>query len=115
MSSKIGVNIQIIISFFGFISGFLLLITGNTLNFWIAKEGLSPDKIGLFSLVCFPYAINFVWAPLLDRITLDFIKVSLDFRIKWLLLLHASGFVTCIIISHNKITIWHKTHHQSLY
>ncbi|MDX1923977.1 MAG: AmpG family muropeptide MFS transporter [Rickettsiaceae bacterium] len=91
--------LKFIISFFGFVSGFLLLITGNTLNFWIAREGVSTQTIGLFSLVSAPYALNFLWAPIFDRVTLEFMPIKVHFRIKWVLVLYVAGFFACMLIS----------------
>lgn len=90
---------SIVIWYFGFISGFLLLITGNTLNFWIAKDGCSLEAISLFSLVSLPYATNFLWAPIFDKFKITFIKNNLHFRIKWLILLHIAGIITLICMS----------------
>ncbi len=93
--------LKLIITFFGFISGFLLLITSNTLNFWMSKEGFSNETIGLFSLVCAPYAINFIWAPFFDRVHPYFINLNVHFRIKWLIILYCAGFITCSMIAYS--------------
>ena len=75
--------------YFGLMSGFLLLTTGNTLNFWLAKDGSSTEIIGLFSLVSLPYAINFLWAPILDQMELSFLSfISENKRIRLLFVLH---------------------------
>ncbi len=84
-------HLNITIWFFGFISGFLLLVTGNTLNYWLAKEGCNLEVIGFFSLVSLPYAINFLWAPFLDRVKLSFIKLNINNRLKWIIALHVIG------------------------
>jgi PAT family beta-lactamase induction signal transducer AmpG len=68
----------------GFISGFILLISGNTLNFWLAETGLDITSIGLFSLISLPYAINFFWAPLLDKIRLPFFAKLFGHRSAWI-------------------------------
>jgi PAT family beta-lactamase induction signal transducer AmpG len=98
-------NISGLVSLFGFISGFLLLITGNTMNFWLSKYGASKEIIGLFSLVSLPYAINFLWAPIFDRVRLDMIPVKINFRLKWIILLHCIGSSLVFLISQfNPIT-----------
>jgi PAT family beta-lactamase induction signal transducer AmpG len=55
------------ILFLSFASGLPYNLTGFTLQAWLAKEGLSIETIGIFSLVALPYNIKWLWAPLLDR------------------------------------------------
>ncbi len=50
----------------GLMTGFTIMITGNTLNFWLAKEGIDVKTLGTFSLITLPYAINFIWGPVFD-------------------------------------------------
>ncbi|HXP95903.1 MAG TPA: MFS transporter, partial [Telmatospirillum sp.] len=52
----------------GFSSGLPLLLTYSTLSAWLAKEGISRSAIGLFALVGLPYALKFLWSPLIDRL-----------------------------------------------
>lgn len=52
----------------GFSSGLPLLLTYSTLSAWLAKEGISRSAIGLFALVGLPYALKFIWSPLIDRL-----------------------------------------------
>lgn len=53
---------------YGFISGFCLLLSGNTLNFWLAESGINLVTLGLFSLVALPYSLKYPIAILIDRI-----------------------------------------------
>ena len=55
----------LIIWLIGLMSGFTIMITGNTLNFWLAKESIDIRTIGIFALISLPYAINFIWIPIL--------------------------------------------------
>ena len=80
-------QINFIIIVFGFISGFTLLITGNTLNFWLTKELVNKEIIGLFSLIAIPYSINFLWAPLFDRVKIPYLHQRLGMRLSWLFVL----------------------------
>lgn len=52
----------------GFASGLPLLLTFSTLSAWLATAGISRTAIGLFALVGTPYALKFVWSPLIDRL-----------------------------------------------
>lgn len=49
-------------------------LVGGTLKYWFSTEGVDLSKIGLFSLVLIPYALKFLWAPLVDQINLPFSK-----------------------------------------
>lgn len=51
----------------GLMSGFNLLLSSSTLNFWLATNKIDKAILGLFSIVSMPYAINFLWAPLIDK------------------------------------------------
>src|SRR5260370_36669746 len=52
----------------GFASGLPLLLTFSTLSAWFAKAGVSKATIGAFALVGTPYALKFLWSPLIDRL-----------------------------------------------
>ena len=52
----------------GFASGLPLLLTFSTLSAWLATTGVSRAAIGVFALVGTPYALKFLWSPLIDRL-----------------------------------------------
>jgi len=52
----------------GFASGLPLLLTFSTLSAWLATEGVSRGAIGAFALIGTPYALKFLWSPLIDRL-----------------------------------------------
>jgi PAT family beta-lactamase induction signal transducer AmpG len=52
----------------GFASGLPLLLTASTLSAWLATAGISRSAIGAFALVGAPYALKFLWSPLIDRL-----------------------------------------------
>src|SRR6266404_3581203 len=52
----------------GFASGLPLLLTFSTLSAWLATAGISRATIGAFALVGTPYALKFLWSPLIDRL-----------------------------------------------
>ena len=58
----------------GFSSGFPLLLVFSTLNLWLKDCGISYIAIGLFSLVKLPCSFKWLWAPLLDRLSLPFFE-----------------------------------------
>lgn len=54
----------------GFSSGLPFLLVGNTLGFWLRDEGTTLKAIGFISWVGLAYSLQFVWAPLVDRVPL---------------------------------------------
>ncbi|WP_282297677.1 MFS transporter [Stenotrophomonas sp. PS02289] len=51
----------------GFASGIPLYLVGNTLGFWMRKEGIDLSTIGFLSWVGLAYTLKFLWAPIVDR------------------------------------------------
>lgn len=52
----------------GFASGLPLALTAGTLQAWLTVVGFDLKTIGIFTLVGLPYALKFLWAPLMDRL-----------------------------------------------
>jgi MFS transporter, PAT family, beta-lactamase induction signal transducer AmpG len=52
----------------GFASGLPFYLVGNTFALWLAEAGTSLSAIGFLSWVGLAYSLQFVWAPLLDRV-----------------------------------------------
>lgn len=73
------------VALMGFASGLPLYLTGFTLKAWLTQSGLDLKAIGLFSLVTQPYALKFLWAPLLDR----YVPPFLGRRRGWMVLFQA--------------------------
>jgi PAT family beta-lactamase induction signal transducer AmpG len=72
------------IFFFGMASGLPSSLVFATLSIWLREEGLSRTAIGLLGIVATPYAINFLWAPLVDRLRLPALG-ALGQRRAWIL------------------------------
>jgi PAT family beta-lactamase induction signal transducer AmpG len=68
-------------------SGLTLMINGNTLNFWLAKENIDIRTIGIFALIPIPYGINFLWAPIFDVYRLPVLTKVFGNRLAWILLI----------------------------
>ncbi len=52
----------------GFSSGLPFLLVGNTFGFWLRDEGTTLTAIGIISWVGIAYSLQFLWAPILDRV-----------------------------------------------
>ena len=57
----------------GFSCGLPLLLTITVLQAWMKEEGIDLTVIGMMALVGLPYTLKFLWAPFLDRYTLQFL------------------------------------------
>ena len=75
----------LIVWLLGMMSGFTIMITGNTLNFWLAIEEIDIRTIGIFALVTLPYAINFLWAPIFDLVKLPILHKIFGQRLSWVI------------------------------
>ena len=60
----------------GAISGFPWVLIGSSLSLWLKEEGLSRSTIGWAGLIFGVYAINYFWAPLVDRIKICLLYTS---------------------------------------
>ena len=78
-----------IIFLFGMASGLPSSLVFATLSIWLREEGISRTSIGLFGSVATPYAINFLWAPLVDRLRIPWLHDALGQRRSWLLVCQA--------------------------
>lgn len=68
----------------GCASGFPWVLIGSNMSGWLKDAGLSRAAIGYFGSVTIVYAINFLWAPLLDRVKLPLLHRLLGQRRSWI-------------------------------
>ncbi|RTK92830.1 MAG: MFS transporter [Rickettsiales bacterium] len=88
-----------IIWIFGLMSGFTLMISSYTLNYWLSIEKINIKTIGAFSLISIPYAINFMWAPILDTKKIPVIYAILGAKLSWLLVIQFMLGICVYILS----------------
>ena len=85
--------------FLGFSSGLPILLVFSTLSLWLKSSGIDRSTITFFSWAGLAYGFKFVWAPLVDRITLPFISKIFGHRKSWLLFTQSLIIVVLILIS----------------
>lgn len=83
----------------GLMSGFTIMISGNTLNFWLAKEHIDIRTIGIFALISLPYAINFLWAPIIDIKNIPILSKTLGHRTSWIVVIQVLLSIAVYILS----------------
>jgi len=71
----------------GFASGLpsIYRLLGSTLQAWLGDLNYDVKTLGLVALIGLPMALNFLWAPLLDRYTPPILGRRLGRRRSWLL------------------------------
>ena len=70
----------------GMISGFPWVLIGSALTLCLREDGISRTAVGFAGLIFSVYAINFLWAPLIDRIKLPILGDRLGHRKGWIVL-----------------------------
>ena len=80
----------------GIISGFPWVLIGSSLSLWLKEDGLSRSTIGWAGLIFGVYAVNFLWAPLIDRLRVPYLTPKLGHRRAWIVMSQALIFV-CLV------------------
>ncbi|MFM9889238.1 MAG: AmpG family muropeptide MFS transporter [Rickettsiales bacterium] len=91
----------LLLGFLGFYSGLPLALTASTLTAWLADAKIDRAAIGLFAAVATPYALKFLWAPLIDGLHLPWLS-RLGRRRSWLLLVQALLALALIAMAHTQ-------------
>jgi len=68
----------------GIISGFPWVLIGSSLSLWLKEDGLSRSTIGWAGLIFGVYAINYLWAPVIDRIRIPWLTNKIGHRRGWI-------------------------------
>jgi MFS transporter, PAT family, beta-lactamase induction signal transducer AmpG len=69
----------------GIISGFPWVLIGSSLSLWLKEDGLSRSTIGWAGLIFGVYAINYLWAPIIDRIQIPWLTKKVGHRRGWII------------------------------
>ncbi|MDN3715562.1 MFS transporter [Vibrio breoganii] len=80
-------------------SGFPWVLIGSNMSGWLKDAGLTRAAIGYFGSVFAVYAINFMWAPLVDRVKLPLLHRLLGQRRSWIFLCQGIMLMCTLAIS----------------
>ncbi|WCP66531.1 MFS transporter [Vibrio tubiashii] len=80
-------------------SGFPWVLIGSNMSGWLKDAGLTRAAIGYFGSVFAVYAINFLWAPLVDRVRLPLLHAMLGQRRSWIFLCQSVVLVCTLFIA----------------
>ena len=83
---------------FGFASGLPYMIIISTSTAWLRDVDVDLAYIGFFSWVTFMYAFKFLWAPLVDRFSIPFLK-KYGHRKSWIALMQFVIFINLLVLS----------------
>lgn len=80
-------------------SGFPWVLIGSNMSGWLKDAGLTRAAIGYFGSVFAVYAINFLWAPLVDRVRLPLLHAMLGQRRSWIFLCQSLVLICTLFIA----------------
>ncbi len=91
----------------GFASGFPWVLIGSAMTAWLKEADLTRSAIGFFGSIFAVYAINFLWAPFVDRISPPILN-RLGARRSWIFLTLSLIFIGTILLSQTdpSKTLW---------
>lgn len=83
----------------GFSSGFPWVLHGSVLTLWMQASGLSRSAIGYIGAVATVYAINWMWAPFVDKVRLPLLYRIFGQRRSWILLTQSFIVLSILLLS----------------
>lgn len=69
---------------FGISSGAPFLLTLSTMNLWLTQLGISSTTIGQLAFIHLPYALKFLWSPLIDQYNIPILTGLIGKRRSWI-------------------------------
>ena len=87
-----------IIFLLGIASGYPWVLFGSAMTAWLAELGISRTAIGYLGAVAMVYALNFLWAPLVDRRAPGWLQ-TLGRRRGWLVLIQSGLLIVTLCLS----------------
>ena len=69
------------------------------MNFWLTQEKIDKTSIGMFALVSLPYAISFLWSPILDHVKIPILSRFFSMRFSWIIVLQVTLSIAVFMIS----------------
>ena len=59
------------VTLLGLSSGLPIALSSSTLQAWFTEDNVGIIVLGFLNIVGLPYVLKWLWAPLLDRLTLS--------------------------------------------
>ena len=82
----------------GIFSGLPLALTASTLGAWLTEAHIDKTTIGLFAAVTTPYALKFLWSPLIDGTSFPILSRLFGRRSGWLMATQIALIITIAML-----------------
>ncbi len=95
--------------FLGFSSGLPFYLIFQTTSAWLRQEGIARAVIGMLAWASLVYSLKFIWAPVVDRVSIPLLTARLGRRRSWMLLAQI-GIVLALVnlsVSHPAHSVLH--------
>jgi PAT family beta-lactamase induction signal transducer AmpG len=86
----------LVVLLMGFSSGLPFALSGITLKVWLTDVHRGIGEAGLFGLIGIAYTLKFLWAPLIDRLSIPVLGPWLGRRRAWLALIQPALMLALI-------------------
>ena len=84
--------------FLGFSAGLPHPLLFASLSAWLASVKISMTDLTMFAWVGIIYAIKFLWAPLLDNVSIKYLSQVMGQRRSWIIVTQTMIFVGLLFI-----------------
>ena len=78
---------------------FKWVLIGSSLSLWLKEDGLSRSTIGWAGLIFAVYAVNYFWAPLIDKLKIPYLTNKIGHRKSWIFLMQSLIGISLLIWS----------------
>ncbi len=89
----------LVILWLGIASGLPYLLVFGTLSIWLREAGVERATIGFLSWAALSYGFKFIWAPLVDSLTIPWLSQRLGQRRSWLLVAQCAVIFSLVWMS----------------
>ena len=83
----------------GFSSGLPFMLIFSSLSAWLRQSGINRTTIGMLAWVGLSYSLKFLWAPMVDRLSLPLLGRTLGQRRSWILLAQVAIAIVLLAMS----------------
>ncbi|NQZ30082.1 MAG: MFS transporter [Oceanospirillaceae bacterium] len=94
----------LVMLFLGFSAGLPILLIFSSLSLWLKDAEVSRSTITFFSWAALGYSFKFIWAPLVDNLSIPGITTTLGRRRGWILLSQIAIIISILAMAFSEPT-----------